>query len=94
MAMTFILFIYLQLLDLLSTIACLKFGGVEGNPFVRLLMRQFDNPLNGLLVAKFLAIFVGYITWEFCSPKILLWINIMFAIVVVWNLLGLLWGGR
>jgi len=50
-------FVYLQLLDLLTTLLGLRLGAVEASPFVRLLMHA--GPTVGLIVSKILALALG-----------------------------------
>jgi hypothetical protein len=50
-------FIYLQLLDLLTTLLGLRLGAVEASPFVRLLMHA--GPAAGIAASKVLALALG-----------------------------------
>lgn len=50
-------FIYLQLLDLLTTLLGLRLGAVEASPFVRLLMHA--GPAAGIAASKILALALG-----------------------------------
>ena len=50
-------FVYLQLLDLLTTLLGLRLGAVEASPFVLLLMQA--GPAVGLAVSKLLALALG-----------------------------------
>ena len=84
---------YLQMLDLLTTLAFLLHGVQEGNPLVRLALRYSSNPLGGLLLVKMLALSLGFYCWRCGRQKLLTRINILFAIVVAWNLVALIAGG-
>jgi F0F1-type ATP synthase membrane subunit a len=84
---------YLQMLDLLTTLAFLLHGVQEGNPLVRLALRYSSNPLGGLLLVKVLALSLGFYCWRCGRQKLLTRINILFAIVVAWNLVALIAGG-
>jgi hypothetical protein len=77
---------YLQVLDLLTTLAFMLHGVREGNPLVRLMMHSTTNPLNGLLVVKGLAAGLGFYCWRLGRGKLLARINIVFAVIVAWNL--------
>jgi hypothetical protein len=77
---------YLQVLDLLTTLAFMLHGVHEGNPLVRLIMRSTVNPLNGLLVVKLMAVVLGLYCWKLGRGKLLAQINIVFALIVAWNL--------
>jgi hypothetical protein len=50
-------FIYLQLLDLLTTLLGLRLGAAEASPFVRLLMHA--GPAVGIAASKVLALGLG-----------------------------------
>jgi hypothetical protein len=78
------LFLYLQLLDLLTTLVGLRLGLQELSPFVRHLMRV--DPTIGVLASKFLAILLGgYCLWAH-RHRIIHWINYWYAGLVAWNL--------
>ena len=84
---------YLQLLDLLTTLAFMLHGVHEGNPLVRYMMRSATNPLNGLLLVKLLAGALGLYCWRLGRGKLLARINIVFALIVAWNLGALILAG-
>ena len=77
---------YLQVLDLLTTLAFMLHGVREGNPLVRLMMHSTTNPLNGLLVVKLFAVGLGLYCWKLGRGRLLARINILFAVIVAWNL--------
>ena len=81
---------YLQVLDLLSTLAFTLHGVREGNPLVRLVMHVTSNPLNGLILVKLLAVGLGIYCWKLGRERLLIRINILFALVVTWNLAALI----
>jgi hypothetical protein len=81
---------YLQVLDLLTTLAFMLHGVHEGNPLVRLMMHATTNPLNGLLVVKLIAAGLGLYCWRLGRGKLLARINVVFAVVVAWNLAALI----
>ena len=84
---------YLQMLDLLTTMAFLLHGIHEANPFVRLALRYSSHPWGGLLVMKMLALALGIYCWRCGRERLLTRINILFAIVVAWNLIALIADG-
>ncbi len=84
---------YLQMLDLLTTVAFLLHGVQEGNPLIRLALRYSSHPLGGLLLIKMLALALGIYCWRCGRERLLTRINILFAVVVAWNLLALIAGG-
>jgi len=77
---------YLQVLDLLTTLAFMLHGVREGNPLVRLMMHSTANPLNGLLLVKLVAAGLGLYCWKLGRGRLLARINIAFALIVAWNL--------
>ena len=84
---------YLQVLDLLTTLAFMLHGVREGNPLVRFMMHSSANPLNGLLLVKLLAAGLGLYSWRLGRGKLLARINIVFALIVAWNLGALILAG-
>ena len=84
---------YLQILDLLTTVAFVLRGVQEGNPFVRLALKYSPHPLGGLLAVKVLALGLGFYCWRCGRERLLSRINILFAVVVAWNMLALIVNG-
>ena len=83
---------YLQVLDFLTTVAFLVQGVQEGNPLVRLAMNVTANPMVGLLIVKLLAVGLGIYCWRGGRGRTLNKINLLFAVVVAWNLVSLILG--
>ncbi len=83
---------YLQVLDLMTTIAFLLHGIQEANPLVRFALNYAPNPVSGLLLVKILAIGLGVYCWRCGREKLLTRINILFALLVAWNLAALIAG--
>lgn len=81
---------YLQVLDFLSTIAFLVNGVREGNPVVRMVLGSGINPIYSLLMVKFLAILLGLYCWRAGKRQLLARINLLFALLVAWNLVALI----
>jgi hypothetical protein len=81
---------YLQVLDFMTTIAFLLNGVHEGNPLVRLAVQYAPHPLGGLLAIKAAAVLLGIYCWRAGRQRLLTRINIMFALVVAWNLAALI----
>ena len=79
-------FSYLQLLDLMTTWAFLALGVQEGNPLVRYALATTSHPVGGLLLVKVLAIGVGIYCWRLGRMGLLFRANILFALLVTWNL--------
>ncbi len=85
-------FAYLQLLDLLTTVAFLLQGIQEGNPLVRWILHASPHPLGGLLGLKILALILGLYCWRFGKQRLLGRVNLLFAVLVAWNLVALIAG--
>ncbi len=83
-------YFYLQVLDFLTTIAFLVNGVREGNPLVRLALSVGTNPVASLLVVKLLAILLGFYCWRVGKRQLLSRINLLFALLVAWNLIALI----
>ena len=81
---------YLQVLDFLTTIAFLLHGVREGNPLVRLAINTAPHPLGGLLIIKMLAVALGIYCWRLGRERLLVRINVLFALLVVWNIAALI----
>ncbi|MEQ1883882.1 MAG: DUF5658 family protein [Bryobacteraceae bacterium] len=83
---------YLQVLDLLTTVAFLLNGVREGNPLVRFAIAHAPSPVGGLLFVKIAAIGLGLYCWRRGREKLLTRMNIMFAVLIAWNLAALIVG--
>lgn len=81
---------YLQVLDFLTTIAFMINGVREGNPLVRLALRYAPHPLGGLLAVKVLAVGLGLYCWTRGRDRLLSRMNLLFAVLVAWNLAALI----
>ncbi len=81
---------YLQVLDFLTTVAFLMVGVQEGNPLVRFALEFAPTPLYGLLAVKVGALMLGLYCLRLRKHRLLARINLMFAIVVAWNLIALI----
>jgi len=77
-------FLYLQVLDILTTLIGFSLGNSEASPFVRLMVRW--GPLNGLLASKILAVSLATACLLLRRRKLIHWINYWYAAVVAWNL--------
>lgn len=83
---------YLQVLDFLTTIAFLVNGVKEANPLVRLALNLGPNPISCLIGVKLLAVILGFYCWRMGRQRLLSRINMMFAVVIAWNLVALIVG--
>lgn len=85
-------FSYLQVLDYLTTIAFLMLGVQEGNPLVRFCMEMAPSPMWGLAGVKVAALLLGVYCLRLGKDRLLGRINVMFALLVAWNLVALIFG--
>ena len=83
-------FIYLQLLDVLTTIAFMLQGVGEGNPIARWAMRATENPISGLFMLKAFAVVLAILCIYRSRERLLQRVNVLFAAVVVYNLVALI----
>jgi len=74
----------------MTTIAFLLNGVREGNPLVRLAVQFSPNPLQGLVAIKIAAILLGIYCWRAGRERLLNRVNMLFAIIVAWNLVALI----
>lgn len=78
-----ILFAFLQVLDVGTTVLALKLGGHEKNPLIRQFMVM--GPITGLVVSKIMVIaFAGGCAF-LGKPRPVMYANLLFAGIVVWN---------
>lgn len=78
------IFIFLQVLDFLTTIVGFRFGAAEASPFIRLLMAF--GPATGVALSKILALALGGVCIWLHKQYLLRWANYWFGLLVVWNL--------
>jgi hypothetical protein len=79
------IFIYLQLLDFLTTAAGFKVGAYEVSPFIAKLIHT-SSPLLGLAVSKAIGLVVGGLCIAMNRVRLIALINYWYAGLVVWNL--------
>ena len=78
------LFVYLQLLDFLTTLAGLRLGLAEASPFVGWLMHM--GPALGLVLSKLVAFLLAGVCIRLNKRHLVQWINYWYAGLVVWNI--------
>ncbi len=81
-------FLYLQLLDLLTTLVGFKVGAAEASPFVRVLMHA--GPAQGVILSKMLGLGLGAICVYTRKFRLIRWVNYWCSALVVWNLMIIL----
>jgi len=81
-------FVVLQVLDILTTLLGLQMGAQEGSMFLGRLMHA--GPVAALLIAKIIAVLLVAMAMRFKRPRMVVFLNYWFAVVVSWNLAILL----
>jgi hypothetical protein len=82
------IFIYLQLLDVLTTLVGFKLGAAEASPFIRVLMHA--GPAAGVVASKVLALGLGAVCVYTRKHHLMRWITYWYGGLVAWNLMVLL----
>ncbi len=82
-------FVYLQLLDYITTLVGLRLGASELSPFVRWVMHM--DPMAGLTLVKLFGLVLGGFCLWIHRPRVIQRVNYIFAAVVLWNLSNILW---
>lgn len=78
------IFLYLQVLDVLTTLVGLKLGAAEANPFIRWMMHW--HPGGAIVASKLVALgLAGLCIWS-GRHRVLRRISYWYASLVVWNL--------
>lgn len=78
-------FVFLQILDVLTTVLAIQLGGQEKNPLMGHLMHL--GALQGLLVGKAAVVGIGGFILYQQRYRVLKLANYFYASVVTWNLL-------
>ena len=81
-------FIFLQLLDLLTTLLGFRLGAAEASPFIRLLMHW--GPAAGVALSKLLALTLGGWCVHRKKTNLMRIVNYWYCALVIWNLMLLL----
>lgn len=82
------IFVYLQVLDLLTTLVGFKLGAAEASPFIRVLMHA--GPTAGVIASKMVALILGGVCVYVKKYNLIRWISYWYAGLVVWNLMVML----
>jgi hypothetical protein len=81
-------FLYLQVLDLLTTLVGFRFGLQEASPFIRTLMHF--GPAAGVVVSKLVAVALAGVCVWLEKFRLLRVVCFWFAGLVTWNLCAML----
>jgi len=87
-----VLFSYLQLLDILTTIGFIMHGVEEANPIVRWAIAMAPTPLVGLILVKIVAMGLGIYCWRLGRRRLLGRMNVLFGALISWNMCALILG--
>ena len=77
-------FLYLQLLDLLTTLVGFMVGAAEASPFIRVMMHA--GPALGVLSSKALALALGGVCVYQKRMHLIRWVSYWYGALVIWNL--------
>jgi preprotein translocase subunit Sec61beta len=80
-------FVFLQLLDILTTLLGLRVGAREGSLFIGRLMKM--DPMAALLISKLFAVVLVLAALRWHRPRVVVLVNYWVALVVVWNLIAI-----
>jgi len=78
-------FVYLQVLDFLTTMVGFRFGAHEASPFVAHLIHT-TSPVLGVAASKALGLGIGGLCVATNRTRLLSLANYWYAALVVWNL--------
>lgn len=78
------LFLYLQVLDLMTTLVGFRVGAAEASPFIGWLMQW--GPAAGVVASKFIALAIASVCLWTGKRRVIHWITYWYAGLVVWNL--------
>ena len=78
------IFLFLQVLDLLTTLIGFRLGAGEASPFVRLLTEL--GPATAVILSKGVALGLGAACVGMRRMHLVGWINYWYAGLIVWNL--------
>jgi len=81
-------FIYLQLLDILTTLLGFRLGAGEASPFIRMLMHA--GPATGVILSKLLALGLGAVCVHLKRLHVVRWASYWYGVLIVWNLMVVL----
>jgi hypothetical protein len=86
------IFLYLQLLDFLTTLVGFKVGASEASPFIARLI-DASSPAIGVAASKVVGLGIGGLCLFLNRARLVGWINYWYAGVIVWNMFIILGAG-
>jgi len=87
------IFLYLQLLDFMTTLVGFKLGASEASPFIVKLIHA-TSPALGVAASKVVGLGIGGLCVAMNRARLVGWINYWYAAVIVWNLFVILSAGN
>jgi hypothetical protein len=78
-------FVYLQLLDFITTMIGFQLGASEASPFIVKLI-HYTSPAIGVAASKLVGVAIGAVCMATNRTRLVGWINYWYAALVVWNL--------
>jgi hypothetical protein len=78
-------FVYLQLLDYITTMIGFSLGASEMSPFIVKLI-QLTSPALGVAASKLVGLGIGGLCVATHRTRLIGWINYWYAGLIVWNL--------
>jgi hypothetical protein len=81
-------FVYLQILDFITSLIGFKLGASEASPFIRMLMHA--GPVAGVAASKLIALLLGAICVYRKKYHLIRWATYWYGGLVVWNLIVIL----
>ncbi len=78
-------FLYLQLLDFLTTLIGFKLGASEASPFIAKLIHA-TSPGTGVAASKLMGLAIAGLCLAMNRGRLVTWINYWYAGIVLWNL--------
>ena len=82
-------FVFLQVLDVLTTLMGLRAGAQEASLFIGRLMNT--GPVAALLISKIFCVLLVAAALKFHRGRVIVFLNYWFAVVVTWNLIMIAW---
>ena len=82
-------FVYLQLLDYITTMIGFNIGASEASPFIVKLI-HYTTPAIGVAASKVIGLGIGALCVATNRSRLVHWINYWYAGLVIWNLVTIL----
>ncbi|HLY16049.1 MAG TPA: DUF5658 family protein [Bryobacteraceae bacterium] len=84
------MFLYLQVLDFVTTLIGFRLGLSEASPFIRSLL--YLGPMAALLISKGVALALAGVCIALHKQHLIRWITYWYAALIAWNLYAILAG--